>query len=136
MAKALTVHCQRLDVLVIQRAAAQVRGIKMFHIKICYYVCGDYIKFRLRTKNFTKQAMIKGGTPIWLNSIGVYSQIRYILKRPCNQIIRDELHRKHGKSWRKYEQPKMFLASYNSAMNRMQVKVRLRTENFTKQAMI
>ena len=67
--------------------------------------------------------MIKARAPIKLNSIGVNSEVKYQLKRSCTEIIRDELHRKHGSDWRKYEQPKLFLASYNSAMNRMQIKV-------------
>lgn len=92
----------------------------MFHIKICHYNFGDYIKFRLRTKNFTKQAIIKAHSAIRLDNFGLYDESRYMLSKVCKEICRDELHRKYGNDWRKYEQPKLVWNSYISAINRMQ----------------
>ena len=92
----------------------------MFRIKICYHIKDNWIRASLTSKNFNKFTYTVGNTYIIRNNNQHWDEFLYQLKKSCTEIIRDELHRKYGNDWRKYEQPKLVWSSYISAINRMQ----------------
>ena len=102
----LNVLYLRLDSLVIVRVVMprlNRRGFDMFRMKACYMITPTKIEVRIKSANFTKYMTIgklqRGNT----NLQGYHDAFDYQLFKRMKELIRDELFKKYGNTYRMIE---------------------------------